>query len=136
MPAKAVVDAVEARIGPVWNGVPVMGVNLSSDAPDDASAFIVLQYFTVAGRRLVLGREFAEDGAIRIVVNGPRGDGMGQLLEWQDQLASLFRAKTFGGVETGVPDLSPLDDDNDLGSYYQIRVIVPYSYQFSEEEEP
>jgi hypothetical protein len=133
MPAKAVVDAVEARIGSTWNGIPVQGVNLKGDVPDDASSFIVVQYPLANSRRLGLARHFMEEGIVRIVINGERGRGTGPLLEWQDDLATLFRDRTFDGVETGTPDKSPLDDSNDLGSFYQLRLIVPYTYQYSDE---
>ena len=128
MPAKAVVDAVETRIGTTWNGLPVIGVNKGGDTPDDASSFIVVQYPIANVEQMTLGRVYREEGAFRIVINSARGDGIAVALGWADQLAALFRTQRFGGIRTWTPGSPIIDDNNDQGSYFQLSFAVPYTY--------
>lgn len=134
MASKAVVDAVEARIGATWSGIPVRGLNLGSDTPDDASAFIVVEYPVASAEQMTLGRVYREEGAFRIVINAERGQGTSQALTWADQLATLFRSQDFGGVKTWVPSPPTLDESNDRGSYFQISFSVPFTYDFRDPE--
>jgi hypothetical protein len=132
MPSKAVVDAVEARIGSTWNSIPVRGVNVGSDVPDDAATFIVVEYPIANVTRMGLGPIFQEEGAFRIVLNTERGEGIAQTLTWADQLAALFRDQSFGGIRSGTPSPPTIDDSNDRGSFFQVSLSVPFTYDFRE----
>jgi hypothetical protein len=130
MARKAVVDAVEARLATLWNGPRVVGLNTFGEAPEDGSAFVVVQYPVANEEQITVGAPgnniFREEGAIRFVINAVRGSGQTQALLWADELAALFRAKEFDGVRTFAPDSPAIDDRNDEGNYYSLAIVVPY----------
>jgi hypothetical protein len=132
MPRKAVVDAVEARLGATWSGLPVWGANNQGEPPGDGSEFVMVQYPVAETRRMSLGtRRYREEGAIRFVIHAQRGFGAGRALTLADDIAELFRDVTFDGVETRRPSSMPIGNDNDRGNYFVASVTVPYAFDFT-----
>lgn len=132
MPSKAVASAFSATLGTTWNGIPVVSVDTIPAPPDDAEAFIVVQFPVVNSTQPVLGRTFFEEGAARIVLNIKEGIGLAQGLEWADGLAALFRVDWIGaGIQTFAPDPPIIDDTNDQGNWFTFAVIVPFRHQFA-----
>lgn len=130
MPAKAVADAVNARLFATWTQTPIVPYDTVSEPPDDAEAFLVVQYPVVNGVRPLLGRVFWEEGSIRLVLNVKRGMGEDQAFTWLDQLALIFRAVKFDGVETFEPDGAPTDDTIEDGNWVGYSIAVPYRFEF------
>lgn len=130
MALKAVVDAVEFRLAANWILCPVIGANGQGETPDDGSAFLVVQYPVANASQTSIGspgsNAFREEGAFRIVINVPRGDGLSTGLTWADTLAGLFRSKSFAGVVTFAPTSPAIDDRNDDGLYFVLSFAVPY----------
>ena len=130
MPLKLVVDAVEARLAAEWSACPVVGINSGVDAPKDGSSHLVVQYPVSNSSQLTIGAPgqniWREEGAIRVIINRARGDGLSAALTWADQLAALFRGKNFGGVQTFAPTSPAIDDRNDQGNFFQVSISVPY----------
>jgi len=115
-----------------WNGLPVVAIDTIPEPPDDAEAFIVLQFPVSSSDKPGLGRRYFEDGAARIVLNIKRGMGLAQGLEWADALAALFRTDTLGpGLETFTPESPIIDDNIENGNWLSFSVIIPYRYQFN-----
>ncbi len=129
MPAKAVADAVEARLIANWTATVIVPYDTVGETPD-VEAFVVVQYPVVNGVQPVLGRTFFEEGALRIVLNVARGIGLQQGLAWCDTLKDIFRRVKFSGVETFAPDGPIVDDNTDQGNWISYSVIVPYRYEF------
>lgn len=142
MSSKAVVDAVEARLGSPWTvtstidastaAIPIIGVNTLGMPPADGSAFIEVQYPIATERHVgmaaVGNRTFREDGAFRIILSIPRGQGIAQGLDWADQLRALFRAAQFGGVSCLAPNPPFVDNSSDNGNYFLMAIVVPYYF--------
>ncbi len=132
MPGKAVVDAVEARLAAGWNACPVFGLNQQAEPPADGSPFLRVDYPLANSEQISIGAPgenvFREEGVFRVVIHQERGAGSATALIWSDQIAALFRGKTFDGVVTFAPEPSPLDDDNENGLYYTVAVAVPYQF--------
>lgn len=132
MASKAVVEAVEARLGPVWNGLAVYSPNSpEGETPADAAQFLQLQFpLADAERMSISNRLYRETGGFRVIINGERGAGVSQILTWAEQLMTLFRDVTFDGVKCEVPSPPFLDDSNENGSYFKASIVVPYTYDF------
>jgi hypothetical protein len=132
MAKKQVIDAVEARLGAVWDGLPVFGANAEGEPPSDGTPFLMVQYPVSETRRLpVTTFAYWEEGGIRIVLNEARGVGLAKTTERCEALAELFRDQTFDGVVCRVPSSPFIDDDNEDGNYFQTSIVVPYTYAFS-----
>jgi Bacteriophage related domain of unknown function len=128
----AVATAVDARLFANWTATPIIDFDTQTQPPEDAQAFVVVQYPVANGVRPVLGRTFFEEGAFRIVLNVRRGIGLAQGLAWADALSQIFRSvKKFAGVETFVPDGPIIDDNSEDGNWISYAVIVPYRYEFT-----
>jgi Bacteriophage related domain of unknown function len=130
MPSKAVADACDARLVANWTATPIIPYDTVAQPPDNADAFVVLQYPVSNGARPVLGRTFFEEGVIRIVLNVRRGIGLPQGLQWAGDLALIFRVVTFDGVVTDLEDGPVIDDTIENGNWVEYSIIVPYRYQF------
>jgi hypothetical protein len=142
MASKAVVDAVESRLGATWTvvstidatstDIPVIGVNTLGTPPADGSSFIEVQYPVAneihVGMAAVGNRTFRESGAFRLILSIPRGQGIAQGLDWADQLRVLFRAKQFSGVSCLAPNPAFIDNSNDTGNYFVLSIVVPYYF--------
>lgn len=140
MPSKAVVDAVEARLGLSWiasdgSVLPSFGINSTGQTPGDGSPFIETQYPIANGSQITIGSPgtniWREEGAIRFVLNIQRQGGVAQGLAWADELATLFRGKQFGGVTTWAPSSPVLDNSNDAGNYWTLAFVVPYFFDLT-----
>lgn len=135
MPRKAVYDAVHARLEGArltapWAACKIFEANKERETPKDGSPFILVQFPASSAGSPVLERFFREEGGIRIVIHVESGTGVSQGLSWADDIATLFRSRRFGGVETKVPTSTPLDDGNDAAVYFRVSVVVPYTFNF------
>ncbi len=125
-----VIEAVQARLGQTWDGIPVVEANTTTKTPGDSSPFLLVQYPAVADRRrmAVNAEIYREEGAFRLVLNETRGIGLKQAMERCKRLDDLFRDQSFGGVVCQVPSSPFVDDDNEDGNYFQVSVVVPYTF--------
>jgi hypothetical protein len=130
MPSKPVADAVEARLVANWHETPFIPYDTLAQPPDNAEAFVVIQYPVANAVRPVLGRVFWDEGAIRIVLNVQRGIGQAQGLLWSDMLKDIYRSVKFDGVETFVPDGPVVDDTIENGNWVEYSIVVPYRFEF------
>jgi hypothetical protein len=132
MAHKDVVDAVHARVGTAWSGLPVLRLNDNSvQRPSDGSAFIQVQFPASRTERLPINeRLYREVGGFRFVISGKSGNGLSDVLTWAEGLAALFRDQEFDGVRCQVPGSPFLDDSNDDGLYFVCSLVVPYEFQF------
>lgn len=133
MALSAVSAAVEARLAAHWDRCPVRGPNAADgDTPLEERPFIEVQYPVSNASQITFGTPganvFRDEGAIRLVLNVVRGKGVGEGLLWIDQLAALFRGKTFDGVQTFAPSQPAIDDRNDNGRYFLLSFSVPYQH--------
>jgi hypothetical protein len=132
MAAKAVVDAVEARLAANWSACPVVG--LFGVRPDDGASFVTTQYPVANAEAITIGAPgnnvHREAGAIRFVLSVSRqlADPVAQGLQWADDLGTLFRSKVFGGIETFSPGSPAIDDRTDDGIYLVMSFVVPYRF--------
>lgn len=125
--------AVEARLGETWDGIPVFGVNSNKGRPpSDGSPFLMVQYPVVTDRRrmAVNAPIYREEGGFRLVLNETRGIGLQQGMERSKRLDDLFRDQKFAGVTCQVPSSPLIDDDNEDGNYFQLSMVVPYTFNF------
>jgi hypothetical protein len=129
MPAKAVADAVQARLQANWTATIIIPYD-SNATPTDLDSFLVFQFPVVNGVKPVLNRVFWEEGGIRFVLNVRRGIGLEQGLDWTDQLAALFREVKFSGVQCFEPSGPIIDDNNEEGDWISYAVVVPYRFEF------
>ena len=130
MPSKAVADAVDARLAANWTATPIIPYDTLAQPPDNAEAFVVVQYPVSNGAQPFLGRTFFEEGAIRIVLNIQRGIGLAQGLAWSDELALIYRAVKFDGIQTFVPDGPIIDDTIENGNWVEFSLVIPYRHEF------
>lgn len=131
MASKAVVDAVKARLGTTWNGMPVFGPNERAGLPKDAAAFIDLEFPVATEEQITIGAPganvYREAGVFRVIIAAARGSGADEGLIAADQIRALFRAHDFGnGLQTFAPNPPVIDDNNENGNYYMLGVAVPY----------
>lgn len=147
MARKAVVDAVEGRLDDLWQspeailaraarnlpGAPVFGINLQGETPEDGSIFVQVQYPVANTATMDLaGTYYREEGAVRFIVHAQRGAETATGLTLADDLATLFRNKKFGGVQTFAPSSPILDDRNEEGMYFSLSFAVPYHFDFTD----
>lgn len=130
MPRREVALAVDARLAAFWTETPVIDFDTQTQPPDNAPAFLVVQYPVVNGAHPVLGRLFWEEGALRLVLNVLRGIGRDQALIWCNKLTDMFRVVKFDGVETFMPDGPQDDDASDDGNWVSYSIIVPYRFEY------
>ncbi|KQP53542.1 hypothetical protein ASF34_01120 [Methylobacterium sp. Leaf106] len=90
-----------------------------------------VSYPVANGDQLTVGAPgenvYREEGAFRIEINAKRGKGVSDGLQWADEIAAIFRAKEFGGVQTFAPSSPAIDDRNDNGKYFTLSIAVPYT---------
>lgn len=132
MARKAVMDAVAARLVG-WDRCPVRGLNAQDGlTPKDGGAFLVAQYPLANERQITFGAPgsniWRETGAIRLVLNVRKKIGIEEPAAWADELAALFRGKTFDGVRTFAPSSPAIDDRNEEGTYFTLSIAVPYEH--------
>lgn len=134
MVAKAVVDAVEARLGgSYWTSidgtaVPVFGINTVGQTPIDGSPYLEVQYPIADENQITVGAPgsnvFREDGSIRFVLNVQRGLGIEQGLAWIEEIRALFRGKQFSGVNVWGVSSPVIDKTNDAGNYWMLAIVA------------
>ena len=131
MARQEVVEAVRDRLGAEWSHCPVIEMNRQGEAPEDGSAFLMVQYPVTTQRRLSVGTPYyREEGGIRFVLNMQRGEGVDTALQWAGELADLFRYVTFDEVHGREASSPNLDDSNDMGNYFVVTVVVEYYFDF------
>lgn len=130
MPAKAVADAVQARLVANWTNTVIIDYDTTA-SPPDLDAFLVTQFPVVNAEKPVLQRYFREVGGIRFVLNVRRGIGQSQGLAWADELATLFRDVKFNGVQCWQPSSPIVDDNNEEGDWISYAIVVPYWFEFT-----
>lgn len=134
MARQAVVDAVEAFLEHHWDAVPVYGENEAGETPADLSPFIVVQYPFVSSRQITVGAPgenlWRDEGAFRIVLHVERGSGVRQGRSWADELATLFRGKDLGILQTWAPTAPVTDDRNAVAGYYVLSFSCPYQHDY------
>lgn len=138
MALAAVVAAVETHLAAHWSRCPVRGfADAEQTPPDDATAFIAIQYPFSQTDQITIGAPganvFREEGGVRLVLNIPRDkNGRADALPWADELAALFRGKHFPasgamlGMTTHAPSSPVIDDATDDGGYLLLSIVVPY----------
>ncbi|QRE77347.1 phage tail terminator-like protein [Methylobacterium aquaticum] len=149
MAHKTVIDAVEGRLAERWSSpdavaarqaaglpaLPFFGANTPENAevPQDGSAYLEIQYPYSETVQATLGRVYRESGGFAIFVNFERGGGAEKASILADQLATLFRDRRFGGIQTFSPSSPVIDDRNEEGLYYSLSIAVPYEYVFRDD---
>lgn len=134
MASKAVHDAVIALIEGAWgNTTPIIKPNQEGETPTDGGAFLTIQ-FPVAteehiGMAAVGNRTFRENGAIRLVLSTPRGEGIDQALTRIETLRNALRANdSVPHLKLLFPSPAFLDDGNDSGSYFVLSSVCEYYF--------
>jgi hypothetical protein len=127
--AKAVFDAVQARLQAHWTATVIIDYDTQA-YPPDLDGFVVHQYPVVNGVKPVLNRVFWEEGGLRLVLNVRRGIGLAQGLDWSMELAALFREVKSGGVQFFEPSGPIIDDNIEEGDWISYAIVVPYRYEF------
>jgi len=130
MPAKAVIDAVEARLAAHWTSTVIVPYDTNA-YPPDLDSFLVHQYSVVNGAKPVVQRLFWEEGGIRFVLNVRRGIGIEQGMIWSDELSALFRYSKFGGVETFETSGPIIDDTTEEGEWISYSIVVRFRYEYT-----
>jgi hypothetical protein len=130
MPALQVVDAVDSRLINNWSATPIIPYDSYDDPPEDAEAFVVVQYPVVFEEKPLLSRTFWERGVIRLVLNVKRGIGQRQGIIWSDGLKAIFREAKFDGVHTHEADGPIVDDTVENGNWISYSNEIHYHYEF------
>ncbi len=149
MAHKTVINAVEGRLAERWNApdavaareaaglpaLPFFGENTpeGAEVPQDGSAYLEVQYPYSETVQVTLGRVYRESGGVALFVNFERGGGAANAHILADQLATLFRDRRFGGIQTFSPTSPVVDDRNEEGLYYSLSIAVPYEYVFRDD---
>lgn len=131
MASVAIVTAVETYLADQWNVCPVVGGLSTDDRPDNAAAFLAVQYPVANSSQLTIGAPgqnvWRTEGAFRILIHTKKAD-RSLALAWADELASIFRGKDLGGVLTFAPSPPAIDDRNEEGLYFRLSFAVPYQH--------
>lgn len=130
MPALQVADAVDARLLNNWTETPIVPYDSLDGPPEDAEAFVVVQYPVVLEEKPTLSRTFWEAGVIRIVLQIKRGIGQRQGLIWSDALKAIFRETYFDGVHTHEADGPVVDDTIENGNWVMFSSSIRYHFEF------
>lgn len=140
MASAAVMGIVRARVGALWVTTPVFYPNEQQTSsglqtPADGSPFLEVQYPVSGEDQKSIGNPgnniWREMGAIRFVLQIPRGAGVETYVSWLDGLRTNFRGKTLGSsgeMKTFQATPAVLDDRNDSGNYWSISSSVAYWY--------
>jgi hypothetical protein len=135
MAHSSVVQAVEARLVAGFTSCPVFVENTTSDTPGDASAFAILQFPYSRSEQASIGDPggnwYREEGGFRVALAVERGAGAHQGRQWLDEIAALFRGKSFDGVRTYAPGSAATDDRNEDGVYFVLSIAIPYDFHIT-----
>jgi hypothetical protein len=122
-----VMAAVEQRLAELWTNCPVVGINGQGEAPQDGSAFMVVQYPVSNQTQIDLAEKlFREEGTVRFVINTERGAGVQQAKDWAAEIGAMFRRVRVGRVRFELPSSPFFDDSNDAGNYFTSTVVVDF----------
>lgn len=132
MPSAPVEAAFRTRLEENWTETVILGSNGVTEPPPDGAAFVLIHYPISDGSRPTLSKRRFEEGAARIILNIPSGEGLPTWLPKADEISALFRGDKlkFDGVEVFEPSQPIVGDNNEDGNYFELAVIVPYRYQF------
>ncbi len=132
MASAAVMAAVRARLDANWTRCPVAYPNEKQTTPAEGSPFLAVQYPVATEERMSIGAPgsnlYREEGAIRFVLEIPRGAGIDEWTVWLDEVRALFRGKRFDNVVTFAASPAVLDDRADAGNYWALSSAIPYQF--------
>ena len=135
MPSKVVSDAFEAHLA-TWANIsacPFVDLNEVSETPA-RPPFISIEYPIADATVASVGVRYVnrETGGARFVITvaANQQGWKSQVLAWADELADLFRAQVFGGVETFQVSPPILIDRNRAakGTLYRVPFVVTYKF--------
>lgn len=130
----AVKQAVEAVLNAWPDCPPIQAVNEGQRLDGKGTIFLLVQYPVANNSRTTHGRDFAEEGGVRIVIGAPSNEGGTEpSIRLGEKLGDLFRARTIAGVEFRTPSTPLVHDDNDNGLYFKTSIVIPYFYQYEDE---
>ncbi|MFG1349093.1 phage tail terminator-like protein [Xanthobacter autotrophicus] len=125
-------SAVQARLDAFWTRTAILYPNADAQVPAVTAPVLVVQYPVASEDQITIGAPssniFREEGAIRLVLQIPRGAGLDPYAGWLDELRGHFRGKQFAGVTTYAASPPVLDDRNDAGKYWSLSCAVPYQF--------
>ncbi|GIQ73190.1 hypothetical protein [Bradyrhizobium sp. RD5-C2] len=135
MARQAVIDAVKARLGDVFNGCPVLDQDAAAQGLADGSMYLVLQFPVANERQITIGAPGAnvwrEEGAFRLVLSVRTGDPLAPATMLIDQARAIFRGKQFSGVTTYAPSPAVQGDPQFVGgTRVELSSAVPYQSDF------
>lgn len=131
MPSAAAAAAFETRLKTLWPNIkscPFVDLNEVSEVP--SPPFIEIEYPVSDSKIITPGERYVnrEIGGARFVITVAllKKGWKPQVLGWADEIADLFRAQFFDGVE--VFEVSPpvLDDRNRDGNRYKVPFVATY----------
>lgn len=134
MASQAVFAAVMTRLEANWDETPITDANGGGRVPARNTPFLSVEFPIASEQQLTVGAPghnvFREEGAFRIVLSVPIGHKLTPFNGWIDTLRTVFRAQSFGGVETwgAAPAITNARSAN--GAYYELSFAVPYRFDF------
>lgn len=140
MASAAVVTAIEAAIAANWTATPIILPNQESLAPDDGSAFLVLEFPPVGDEtQITIGqpgtRIFREEGAILLTLCVPLGIGLNATatpwLTQFDALRAALRGQNFANVNTLAASPAHENGESDRGAYFELQTAIPYYFDIN-----
>lgn len=121
MASGAVATAVEARLRAQWITTPIFIDNEFDQAPQPPAPHVVLEFPGGAAQQVSVGapgnNRFRETGAFMVHVMVPSGDGPVLARTYADQIAVIFRAQSFSGVNCWAP-FPPQESERSNGAYW------------------
>jgi hypothetical protein len=131
MAHSAVVSAFRARLATGWTRCPVQAdVNIGGAVP--ATPFIEVQFPVSSAAQKSVGAPgsniWREEGGCLLTLHVERQSGADAWLPWIDELADLFRGKSFAGVQTSAPNSAIYSDENEDGQTFKLRLAIPYQF--------
>lgn len=135
--AKAAYDAIAARLGATWastdgNVLPVLNVNKDGQSPADGGPFLALEFPVTNEKQFTLGAPgsnfWKQECVFIVVINEQRGIGNARARGWADELDALYRGQQFSDVRCFEASGPVINDANDLGNYFQLRIAIRYEF--------
>jgi len=134
MVMKAVRDAVETMLAEQDDIPPIVSTWPTGSVPADGSTYLRVTYPVSNSEQQTFGAPGAnvwrEIGTIRIQVCGESGTDLDTALELADDIAAIFRGKTFGGVTIWAPTSPVINERNHQGAYESVSISVPYWFDY------
>ena len=118
--------AIEARLQTNWTTTPISWDNVPYD-PNPAQAFIRCMIDEVDSQQVSMATTPCHrvTGLIHVMVLVPTNTGTNTARGYADSLAAIFRNADFSGVKCLSPRIRRVGD---LGEYYQLSVLTPFTY--------